>query len=149
MNLNIFLNLFEQTTKNNFKILFFLFCLWFFWFKNLWIIRICSLGVGCWIWWERYSPNMPILEVEFSREGYKIRKFFCLKINIPKGNYFENWCNGEVSKSAKIWLSKSIFYFKNHLNLSKKYFIEEYQYRCTFFVKIIFCWLQFQNHFVT
>ena len=30
-------------------------------------------------------------------------------------------CNGEVSKSAKIWLSKSIFYVKNHLNLS--YFI--------------------------
>ena len=25
---------------------------------------------------------------------------------------FENWCNGEVSKSAKI------FYVKNHLNIS-------------------------------
>ena len=23
---------------------------------------------------------------------------------------FENWCNGDVSKSAKLWLSKSIFY---------------------------------------
>ena len=31
---------------------------------------------------------------------------------------FENWCNGEVSKIANIWLSKSIFYVKNHLNLS-------------------------------
>ena len=32
---------------------------------------------------------------------------------------FENWCNGKVSKSAKIWLSKSIFYIKNHWNLSQ------------------------------
>ena len=31
----------------------------------------------------------------------------------------------------------------------KKNFIEEYQFKRTFFVKIIFCWLQFQNHFVT
>ena len=31
---------------------------------------------------------------------------------------FENWCNEEVSKSALIWLSKSIFYVKNHKNLS-------------------------------
>ena len=32
---------------------------------------------------------------------------------------FENWCKGKVSKSAKIWLSKSIFYIKNHWNLSQ------------------------------
>ena len=31
---------------------------------------------------------------------------------------FQNWVNGEVSKSAKIWLSKSIFCVKNHMNLS-------------------------------
>ena len=31
---------------------------------------------------------------------------------------FEFWINGELSKSAKIWLSKSIFYVKNHSNLS-------------------------------
>ena len=33
---------------------------------------------------------------------------------------FANWCNGEVevSKSAKILLSKSILDVKNHLNLS-------------------------------
>ena len=35
---------------------------------------------------------------------------------------FVNWCNWEVSKSAKIWLSKSIFYVKNHLNLSDIFF---------------------------
>ena len=27
---------------------------------------------------------------------------------------FESWCNGEVSKIALIWLSKSTFYVKNH-----------------------------------
>ena len=35
---------------------------------------------------------------------------------------FENWVNGEVSKSAKIWLSKSIFYVKNYPNLSQFFF---------------------------
>ena len=32
---------------------------------------------------------------------------------------FENWCSGKLSKSAKIRLSKSIFYVKNHWNLSQ------------------------------
>ena len=44
---------------------------------------------------------------------------------------FENWCNGEVSKSAKIWLLK---YVKNHRNLSDFFFIEKYKFRITFFV---------------
>ena len=60
-------------------------------------------------------------DVEFSWEGYKIRKVFgSKKINILKGNYwiFSNWCSGEVSKSALL-LSKSIFYVKNHRNLSE------------------------------
>ena len=35
---------------------------------------------------------------------------------------FEFWINGEMSKSAKIWLSKSIFCVKNHLNLSQLFF---------------------------
>ena len=37
----------------------------------------------------------------------------------------EFWINGELSKSAKIWLSKSIFYAKNHPNPSK-FFMAEY-----------------------
>ena len=45
---------------------------------------------------------------------------------------FKNWVDGEVKKSAKIWLSKSIFYVKNHPNLSHFFFIEEYQFRSTF-----------------
>ena len=55
-----------------------------------------------------------------SRPGKQNWKSFCLKINIPTENTnlnFENWCNGEVSESAKIWLSKSIFYIRNHSNL--------------------------------
>ena len=44
----------------------------------------------------------------------------------------------EVQKSAKIGLSNSIFYVKKRPNLSKKIFIEEYQFRTTFFVKYIF-----------
>ena len=50
--------------------------------------------------------------------GVQNKKRFCLKINTHNGN----WCNGEVSKSAKIWLSKSIFYVKNHWNLSDCFF---------------------------
>ena len=35
---------------------------------------------------------------------------------------FENPCNGEVSKSAKMQLSKSIFYVKNLWNVSQSFF---------------------------
>ena len=47
---------------------------------------------------------------------------------------YANWCNGEVSKSAKIILSKSIFYVKYHLNLSDFFLITKYQLMSTFFV---------------
>ena len=51
---------------------------------------------------------------------------------------FENWVNGEASKRAKILLSRSIFYVKNYPNLSHFFFIEEYQFKSTFFVIDIF-----------
>ena len=51
---------------------------------------------------------------------------------------FENLLNREVSKSAKIWLSKSIFYVEKYQKLSQMFFIEEYQFRSTFFVIDIF-----------
>ena len=56
--------------------------------------------------------------------GIQNRKGFWLIINIPKGKLmnFENWCSGEVSKSAKIWLSKSNFYVTNHQNFSWFFF---------------------------
>ena len=41
---------------------------------------------------------------------------------------------GNMSKSTKIWLSKSIFYVKIYRNLSHFFFIEEYQFRSTFIV---------------
>ena len=71
------------------------------------------------------------------KRGIQNWKDFCLKIYIPKVN-FENWLNGEMSKSAKIWLSKPIFYVKSHRNLSWFFFIEEYQFRSIFFVIGIF-----------
>ena len=50
----------------------------------------------------------------------------------------KNWVNGGGVKRAKIWVSKSIFYVKNYPNLSQFFFIEEYQFRGTFFVIDIF-----------
>ena len=104
----------------------------------------------CWLLWADgiLSKNvtygtfltltMTIRVVEFSNRGEGVQnyKVFILSINIPKGNYwilsFEFWINGELSKSAKIWLSKIIRIFLNF------FFIEEYQIGSTFFVIDIF-----------
>ena len=66
---------------------------------------------------------MVIRVVEFSSGGSKLERF------LPKNQHtqrkllnFKNWCSGEVSKRAKIWLSKSIFNVKNHRNLSQFFF---------------------------
>ena len=69
---------------------------------------------------------MVILVVEFSNWGVGgtiLERF------LPKNQHaqkkllnFVKWCNVEVSKCAKIWLSKSIFYVKNHPNPSKNFF---------------------------
>ena len=56
--------------------------------------------------------------------------------------------NNDLSNGAKIWLSKSIFYVKNHLSLSQFFSIEEYQFRSTFFVIDILWQNQFLNHFI-
>ena len=90
-------------------------------------------------------------------ESYIIRKLwqyglwsFQLERFLPKNQHtqrkllnFDNSVNGEVSKSAKIWLSKSIFYVKIFSNASQFFFIEEYQFRSTFFDKLIFKSLYF------
>ena len=66
---------------------------------------------------------MAIRVVEFSNRGYKIIKIFAYESTYSKKLLnFENWSNREVSKRAKIQLSKSIFYAKNHLNLSQFFF---------------------------
>ena len=71
--------------------------------------------------------------------GHKIRKVF------PKNQHnqrkllnFENWFNGKVSKSAKIGLSKSIFYLKNHQNFLNFVFIGIEYILLTFFDNINF-----------
>ena len=51
---------------------------------------------------------------------------------------FENWSSNKLSKSANIWLSKSIFYVKNHPKLCDFFFIEEYEFRNTFLNHFIF-----------
>ena len=50
---------------------------------------------------------------------------------------FENWVNGEVSKSAKIWLSKLIFYVKNYPNLSKNFSLKDINFYITLFSKMM------------
>ena len=79
------------------------------------------------------------------RQGFWPR-INCSQMKLP---YFESPSGDSLSKGANFGLSKWIFYVKNHPNLSKKKFIEEYQFRHTFFVKSGFCWLQFLNHFIT
>jgi hypothetical protein len=53
----------------------------------------------------------------------------------------------ELSKSAKVWVSKSIFYVKNQGNLSSFFFIEEYRFRSTLFIIDIFWQPQSLNTF--
>ena len=62
--------------------------------------------------------SMAIQIVEFLNGGYKIRKIFASE-SARKFLNFEFCINGELSKSAKKLLSKSIFYVKNHGNLSQ------------------------------
>ena len=51
---------------------------------------------------------------------------------------FEFWINGELSKSAKIWLSKSIFYVKNHPNLSQFFSLKNTNLGAHFLLMIFF-----------
>ena len=64
-----------------------------------------------------------------------------LERDLPKNQHtqrklvnFEDWCNGVVSKSVKIWLSTTIFYDNNHQNVSQFFF----HWRSKFFVIDIF-----------
>ena len=61
---------------------------------------------------------------DFKGKDTKLDRFLA-KINILKENYcteLVNDHNGKLSKSAKIWLTKSIFYFKNQRNFSIFFF---------------------------
>ena len=56
---------------------------------------------------ELFSPlriveSMAVRVVEFTNAGYKIRKIFAYELTYQRKLLnFENWVNGEVSKSAK------------------------------------------------
>ena len=104
-----------QTSCNPFLV----FGSWFFHNLIIWGSITWLLSIAHWY----VLPNYCLLTLwqygllNFQEGDTKLETF------LPKNQYtqrkllnFENWCSGEVSKSAKIWLSKSIFYVKNHLN---------------------------------
>ena len=75
--------------------------------------------------------------------GTKLKRFF------PKNQHaqrkllnFENWTNGEVSKSAKSsnlpTFKVNFLYQKLSESFSVFFFIDEYQFKSTFFVNDIF-----------
>ena len=90
-------------------------------FVTVWISLIC---------WPLRTSNTYYLLWQYRlssfQAGYtKLERF------LPKNQHtrrewlnFENWCNGEVSKSGKIWLLNSIFYIKNHQYLSNFFSID-------------------------
>ena len=89
--------------------------------------------------------------VEFHDWAFGIGKVFCQESTVIKWNY-QTLGLHQVTVCQKL----PILDFQSEFSMSKinrifikKNFIEEYQFRCTFFVKSIFCWLQFSNHFIT
>ena len=89
--------------------------------------------------------------VEFHHPALSIDKGFGQESTVVKWNY------QILSLRLVIACQKvPILDFQSEFSTSKiirifpkKKFIEEYQFRRTFFVKSIFCWLQVLNHFVT
>ena len=90
-------------------------------------IHNVTKGTLIFIWY--HSILLPVLISwqyglrSFQTGGTKLERFLHKNQHTQRKLLnFENWCKGEVSKSAKKWLSKSIFYVKNHLNLSQFFF---------------------------
>ena len=76
---------------------------------------------------------MAVRAVKVLKGGTKLERL------LPKNQHterkllnFEFWINGKLSKSAKIRLSKSIFYVKNHLNLSQFFLLKNTNLRAHF-----------------
>ena len=71
-------------------------------------MRSSPISVGERDWWYTALPEPSSTMVEkvvvFSSEGYNTRKIFLPKNQHTQRNLlnFENWCNGEVSKSLLI-----------------------------------------------
>ena len=70
-----------------------------------------------------FKPGDTKLEIFLDKTQHTQRKLL----------NFEAWCNGEVSKSAQIWLSKEIFYAKNYWSLPQFFYHWKIP-RSTFFV---------------
>ena len=76
---------------------------------NSYLVCLYKYGnMGCWV----FKGKDTKLERFLHKNQHTQRKLL----------NFENWVNGEVSKSAKIWLSKSIFYVENYPNISQFFF---------------------------
>ena len=83
----------------------------------------CSKSGVRLVYWLWYSMGCWV----FNRRVQN-KKDFCLRIKIPIVSYWilrMGVVSGDVSKSAKIWLSRSIFYVKIIQTFSL-FFIEEY-----------------------
>ena len=105
-----------------------------------------------------YKRQMPIhvlftrwvSVVEFHDQALSIGKVFGQESTVVKWNY-QILCLHLVTVRQKV----PILDFQSEFSMSKiiriflKKIIEEYQFKRTFFVKSIFGWLQFLNHFIT
>ena len=78
---------------------------------------------------KRWPPLWQYGLSSFHGRYTKLERFLAKKqyIHIPK----KKLLYGELSKSAKIWLSKSIFYVKNDAKLFIFFLIEEYLFKST------------------
>ena len=95
-------------------------------------IRYLSRFFDCWAHKTTYAyiGNKHFFTKSFRRQTYQNSKIILQKMPI-----FDFQSEFSMSKIIRIFLIKN--------------FIEEYQFSHTFFVKRIFCWLQFLNHFIT
>ena len=89
--------------------------------------------------------------MEFHDRALSIGKVFGQESTVVKWNYqILSLHLVTVRQKVPILDFQSEFSMSKFIRIFlKKKFIEEYQFRCTFFVKSIFCWLQFLNHFIT
>ena len=99
----------------------------------------------------QYTYTRCVSVVEFHDQALSIGKVFGQESTVVKWNY-QILSLHLVTVRQKV----PILDFQSEFSMSKiiriflkKNFIEEYQFKRTFFVKSIFCWLQFLNHFFT
>ena len=102
-------------------------------------------------WKVSWPDSRWVSVVEFHDRALSIGKVFGQESTVVKWNY-QILSLHLVTVRQKV----PILDFQSEFSMSKiiriflkKFFIEEYQFKGTFFVKSIFCWLQFLNHFIT